>query len=149
MSAGPDQYAAPQLDTEPRLRHVAWLLAALAAGPATWVLQLVAGYALSSYACFPHDVPWHQAPPPGWSGEPAILLVVNLACLALDLTAALYCARRLAGAGGNGAAPRDVRRTRTRFLALCGVMASVGFAGAIALNTANIFMVPTCWSIVP
>jgi hypothetical protein len=108
----------------------------------------VAGYALSSYACFPHDVPWRQAPPPGWGGEPAILLAVNLACLALDLAAVAYCIGRLGG-GANSGARGDVRRGRTRFLALCGVMASAGFAGAIAVNTANIFMVPTCWSIAP
>ncbi len=138
-----------QRDTEPRLRRVAWLLVALAAGPATWALQLVAGYALSSYACFPHDVAARQAPPPGWSAEVAILLTVNLVCLALDVAAVAYCVRRLAGGGGNGSEPREVRRGRTRFLALCGVMAGLIFAGAIALNTANIFMVPTCWSIVP
>jgi hypothetical protein len=140
---------AEQRDTEPRLRRVALLLVALGAGPATWALQLVADYAVSSYACFPHDVAYRQAPPPGWGGEAGILLAVNLVCLAVDVAAVFFCARRLAGSGGNGGAPRDVRRGRTRFLALCGVMAGVGFAGAILVNTANIVMVPTCWNIAP
>jgi hypothetical protein len=139
--------AADQRDTEPRLRRVALLLGAIGAGPAAWALQLVAGYAVSSYACFPHDAARRRAPPPGWEAEPAILLAVNLVCLALDLAAVAYCVRRLARAGGNGGPTLDVRRGRTRFLALCGVMAGVGFAGAILVNTANIVMVPTCWSI--
>jgi hypothetical protein len=147
MSAGPGRVE--QRDTEPRLRRVAWLLVALAAGPATWALQLVAGYAVSSYACFPHDVARRQAPPPGWSSEAAILMAINLACLALDAAALVYTLRCLSGLGWNGGAARDVRRGRTRFLALCGVMASAGFAGAIVVNTANIVMVPTCWSIAP
>ena len=139
--------AADQRDTEPRLRRVAWLLAALCAGPATWALQLVAGYAVSSYACFPHDMAGRQTPPPGWAGEPAVLLAVNLACLALDVAAAIYCYRRLSSRPGNGGEAADVRAGRTRFLAVCGVMAGLIFAGATLFNTANIVMVPTCWSI--
>jgi hypothetical protein len=128
--------------------RVVFLLVALGAGPAAWALQLVAGYALSSYACFPHDIARRSSPPPGWAAEPAILLAVNLACLAICLAAVAYGARQLAARRGNGAAQRDVRPGRTRFLALCGVMAGLGFAGAILVNTANIVMVPTCWSIV-
>jgi hypothetical protein len=139
--------AANQRDTEPRLRHVAWLLAALCAGPAAWALQLVADYAVSSYACFPHDMAGRQAPPRGWAAEPAMLLVVNLACLALDLAAIVYCFGRRAAPAGNGGATSDVRAGRTRFLAICGVMAGLIFAAAILFNTANIVMVPTCWSI--
>lgn len=143
MSAAADR----QCDTEPRLRRVAWLLAALCAGPATWALQLVAGYAVSSYACFPHDAAGRQTPPPGWSAEPAMLLALNLACLALDVAAVIYCFRRLRGRAGNGVDAADVRLGRTRFLAVCGVMAGLIFAGATLVNTANIVMVPTCWNI--
>ena len=139
--------AADRRDTEPRLRRVARLLAALCAGPATWAVQLVAGYAVASYACFPHDVAGRQAPPPGWTAEPAILLAVNVACLALDVAGVAYCVARLRGRPRNGREAADVRLGRTRFLAVCGVMAGLIFAGATLFNTANIVMVPTCWSI--
>jgi hypothetical protein len=134
-------------DTEPRLRAVAGLLVALAASPAAWALQLVAGYGLSSYACFSRDAAARQSPPPGWAAEPAILLAVNLVCLGIAAAAAVYCLRSLGRRTGNGGAARDVRAVRTRFLAHCGVMAGLIFAGAILVNTANIVMAPTCWSI--
>jgi len=144
MAAAPDRAGH---DSRAESWRIVFLLVALGAGPAAWSLQLVAGYALSSYACFPHDVARRASPPPGWAAEPAILLAVNLVCLAIAVAAVAYSARQLAAAG-NGATQRDVRQGRTRFLAFCGVMAGLGFAGAILVNTANIVMVPPCWSIV-
>ena len=129
------------------------LLAALAAGPAGWALQLVLGYGLSSYACFPRDAPFLRSPPPGWSGEAGLLLGINLACLLLVLAGLVVCAliwRRdpgesLADAGrgpGGGAG-------RTRFLAACGVFSGLGFAVAVLFDTASILGTPACWSIAP
>ncbi|HZZ88552.1 MAG TPA: hypothetical protein VFE13_09495 [Caulobacteraceae bacterium] len=128
-------------------RTAALLLLALAAAPAAWALQLLAGYGLSSWACFPHDAPLRQTPPPGWGAERPMLLAVNLVCLALCL-AALAIAARLRPRGIAPAA-LDVRMARMRFLAHCGILACLGFAGAILFNTANILMVPACWSIPP
>jgi hypothetical protein len=123
------------------------VLLGLCAGPAAWALQLVAGYALSSWACFPHAIPARQTPPPGWEGEPIVLLAVNLACLALDLGGLALSVAQIPRR--NGSAASNVRVAPTRFLAQCGVIACLGFAGAILVNTANIVMVPACWSITP
>lgn len=116
------------------------LVAALAAGPAAWALQLIAGYGLSSLACFPHDKPYLSSPPPGWSGEAGLLIAINIACLLLALGGA-----GLAFAGWRRAAGQE----RSRFIALCGVMAGLGFALAILFDTAPILGVPACWSIAP
>lgn len=116
------------------------LIAALAAGPAAWALQLIAGYGLSSLACFPHDRPITQSPPPGWSGEPALLMAINIACLLLALAGASLSYAGWRGAAGQG---------RSRFLAVCGVMSGLGFALAILFDTASILGVPACWSIAP
>jgi hypothetical protein len=116
------------------------LIAALAAGPTAWALQLIAGYGLSSLTCFPHDRPITQSPPPGWSGEPVLLLAINIACLLLALAGA-----GLSYAGWRG----SVGQGRSRFLAACGVMSGLGFALAILFDTAPILGVPACWSIAP
>jgi len=125
----------------------------LAAGPAGWVIQLVVGYGVSSYACFPHDAPARQSPPPGWAGEPALLLAINIACLLLvlaGLVVSLSAWRRSQNKTPTGAAAAsEVREGRTRFLAGCGVLANLGFAVAILFDTVSILGTPACWSIAP
>lgn len=126
-------------------------IAGLAAGPAAWIAQLVVDYGLSSYACYPFTEPFQQAPPPGWGGERILLLIVNLACLAASL-GGLATAHRV-WRRARDEKPGDVHRVihtghgRTRFLALCGMLASIGFAVAILFDTAAIVGVPSCWNI--
>ena len=133
--------------------HPPLLLLALAAGPVGWALQLVLGYGLSSYACFPRDTPALSDPPPGWGGEPALLLGINLACLLLVLAGLAICALTWRRAPGERLI--DAGRTqgaglgRTRFLAACGVFSGVGFAVAVLFDTLSILGTPACWSIMP
>jgi hypothetical protein len=123
------------------------LLAALAAGPAAWALQLIAGYGLSSLACFPHDSPHQTTPPPGWGGETTLLLAINLACLLLALAGGALCLRDWRKARDGAHQGAEIREGRTRFLALCGGLAGLGFALAILFDTATILGTPTCWNI--
>lgn len=121
------------------------LLVALASGPMTWALQLIASYGVASWACYPHDAPHRQVPPPGWGDEPAILTTISLACLGFDLVGLAVCilALRRAATGETG----SVRAGRTRFLAACGFLACAGFGAAILVSTVSVFMVPACWNI--
>lgn len=127
------------------------LLVALAAGPAAWVAQLMLGYGLSSYACFPGDQPWEQAPPPGWGGERPALIAINLVCLALALAGfwiALGAWRRVRGEKEGGVTHLLTRgEGRSRFLALCGMLDCAVFAIAILFDTAGILGVPSCWNV--
>jgi hypothetical protein len=129
------------------------LILGVAAGPAAWIAQLVLGYGLSGYACFRGDAPFRQTPPPGWSDEPALLMTINLVCLLLALAGAAMSFshwRRTRGEKpGGGEHALEVGEGRTRFLAACGVLMSLGFAVAVAFDTTAILSVPTCWSIVP
>ncbi len=124
------------------------LLSALAAGPAAWAVQLVAGYGLSSLACFPHDAPAVQSPPPGWGAEHAILLSLNIVCLLVALAGlAVSFAYWRARSPEKAEHAPDIAAARTRFLAACGLLAGLGFAIAILFDTAAILGVPSCWSI--
>lgn len=127
-------------------------LGSLIAGPTAWIAQLVFGYGLSSLACFPHDVPYRQSPPPGWSVEPALLAAVSAACLAAAIlggaTALVHWRRTRKERGGDAHHALDVGEGRTRFMAACGVLSGFGFALAIVFDLPAILAVPACWSIV-
>lgn len=149
VSPHPQEHPAPQRGRV----GVVVLLAALASGPSAWVIQLLAGYGVASLACFPHDAPAMRAPPPGWSGEPALLLALNLACLVLCLGGTVVAFRhwrRTQGEKpGDAHVAMDVGEGRTRFLAACGVMTGLIFAAAILFDTAPILGTPSCWSLSP
>ena len=147
--AFPQEHPSPHRD---RVRILS-LLFGLAAGPTAWISQLVLGYGLSSYACYPKDAPHLQSPPPGWGGEHIVLLGINLACLALagvGLLVSLRNWRRTRNEARGGAHHMlEVGEGRTRFLSLCGMLGCVLFAAAILFNTVPIMGVPACWNVSP
>jgi len=125
-------------------------LASLIAGPAAWIVQLVVGYGVSSLACFPHDAPFRQSPPPGWTAEPVMLGAINGVCFAIAILSgvmALLHWRRTRGERGGASRALEVGEGRMRFLAACGVLSGFGFALAILFDIPAILAVPACWSI--
>jgi hypothetical protein len=145
--------AVPQEHPAPHRGRVSLVsqLFGLAAGPAAWIAQLLLGYGLSSYACFPKDEPRLTSPPPGWSGEHVWLLVINLACLVLTGVGflAAYSNWRRTRAEKPGGAHRllETGQGRARFLSLSGMLACGVFAVAILANTWTVVGVPACWNI--
>jgi hypothetical protein len=136
---------------KPRRFNAVAVLWGLAAGPAGWALQLVLGYGLSSYACFPSLAPFQRTPPPGWGAERMALLGINLACLALIVAGGLVCLdawRRSAPSKGTDANTPGVdaaRASREHFLASCGLLGAGGFAFATLFNTYSLLFTATCW----
>ncbi|HEY5410792.1 MAG TPA: hypothetical protein VIJ94_08690 [Caulobacteraceae bacterium] len=122
-------------------------LLALAAGPAAWAAQLIAGYGASSLACFPHDAP---APTPPGPGEHVGLAALNLVCLAVAVAglATAFMVWRSARpdrfAEHNDQAPASAGREQ--FLGACGMLSGAIFCVAILFDTAAIFGAPACWS---
>ena len=129
------------------------LLLSLAAGPAGWIAQLVVGYGLANYACYPDSRPQLHAPPPGWAGENLWLVALNLACLVVCaagfLLAAAAWRRTRDEKPGNAQHLLETGEGRTRFLAVCGMLATAVFAAAILVNTVTILGVPSCWEFAP
>lgn len=137
-----------------RARVRPWvLLAALAAGPFGWIVQLVVGYGVAGHACYPGDGPRLTPPAEGWGAQHVGLVALNLICLAIALAGAALSWkswRKVRGEKSGGA--RSLLETgegRTRFLATCGILAGLGFALAIAFNTAEPLVIASCWRIAP
>jgi hypothetical protein len=119
----------------------------LFAGPLGWFLQLVVGFALASWPCFPNDRRLGSAAPGfGWTNAAAIavmLVGLLLAVAGLILSWRSFMLSREEVAGGHS----DLAESgagRTRFLALWGLYLSGGFALVTALTLVAYCLVPRC-----
>jgi hypothetical protein len=122
----------------------------IAAGPAAWIAQLVVDYGVSSYVCYPADTPRRDLP---GGGEHGLLLAVNLACLAVALAGfAVSLAgwrRTRAEKPGPLHEMLQIGDGRSRFLAICGLLAAATFAVAILFDTPSALALRLCWSARP
>ncbi len=123
-----------------------WLLIfGASAAPVFWLGQVMLGYGVTAWACYPGDHP-QTAVAPG---------ALFAAMIAFDAVALAACA---AGAGVSWWAWRQTRHEktggqsvalhtgegRTRFLALWGLMSSLWFFVAVLFNTIASVTVPSC-----
>ncbi len=131
----------------PAARPILASFLVLAAGPAAWAAQLIAGYGLSSLGCFPHDAP--ATTPPG-ADEHAVLAIVNLVCLAVALTglaiAFVEWWRARPVRSGEHDDEMPAASGRARFLGACGVLSGAIFSIAILFDSAAILGAPACWN---
>lgn len=116
-------------------------------GPFAWAIQLSANFALASHSCFPRDMPHaHVAAGSEWAW--GAILAINISALLLALVATGVSrqgwSKTRAEDPGSSHHAIEIGEGRARFLALCGMMTGLGFAGAILLNTIALFMVPQC-----
>ncbi len=123
------------------------LFAGLFASPLAWGLQLVTNYSLAAHACYPGDLPLHDVAP-GVHSTRAIILLLNLLAMVPALGGATLSYQHWRATRGEqrGEAEHAIEagEGRTRFLALWGVMAGIGFFIGILFNTLALLMVPTC-----
>jgi hypothetical protein len=137
------QHPAPQRGNV----STAALLGALFASPLAWGLQLVINYSLAAHACYPGHIPLHDVAP-GFHSARTIVLLLNLLAAAIALAGAglSYQHWQATRMEQRGDAEHAVEsgEGRTRFLALWGVMAGLGFFIGILFNTLALLMVPTC-----
>jgi hypothetical protein len=124
--------------SHPGWRSLAAEAFAVFAGPTAWLTQLVVGYALTGYACYPRHV-WQADVMRGWAAARPAALAMNVTALVVAALA-LWAARRLWAAGATASA--DSRRRR--FSGLCGLLSSGVFLAANLANTAPLLGAPTC-----
>lgn len=125
----------------PQRRRVGGLaiLLGLTGAPAAWIGVSLVNYAMTSEACSRS----------GSSGLPwTILLGLNLLGLAAAL-GALWISyegwrRSHTEQAGEQQRTLEVGEGRTRFLALCGIVTSIGFAIGIAFAILPLLLVVTC-----
>jgi hypothetical protein len=130
---------------ETRTVHFLTLLFGAAAAPIFWAGQIMLGYAVTAFACYPGDHPVQV------NFGAALFSTV----LAFDMVALVACA-----AGGlvswlswrkvrHGASHRHILHTgegRDRFLAMWGIMSSLWFFFAVLFNTIASLTVTPCLS---
>jgi hypothetical protein len=113
-------------------------------------VELVVSYAVASDACAMARRLGQPIVGRARIDEIALLLAINLLCLALASAGAAVSVRnwrKTRGEKPGGAqATLSVGEGRTRFIAAFGVMSAAGFILAILFNTVEPFMTPTCWS---
>lgn len=121
------------------------LIFGAAAAPLFWLGQVMLGYGVTAWACYPGDHPQAVATPGS----------LFAAMIAFDAVALAACA---AGGGVSWWAWRQTRREveggesfalhtgegRTRFLALWGLMSSLWFFLAVLFNAIASVTVPPC-----
>jgi hypothetical protein len=120
---------------EMRSPRFLWLLLGCSAAPLFWLGQMMLGYGVSAYVCYPGD---HPLGPTAGSGLTSALMMFNLIALAGCAAGASVSWRIWAQLrAGDG---------RNRFLALWGVMSSLWFFAAVLFNAIVSIMVTPCLS---
>lgn len=107
------------------------MLAAASAAPIFWLGQMMLGYGVTAYACYPADHPHAVA----WASAlgPAMMLFNVIAVIAA-----------MAGGGVAWWSWRRGPKGANHFLALWGIFSSVCFLCAIVFNIIASVMVPPC-----
>ena len=120
------------------------LLFTLAIGPAAWVLQQTLSYGVTSHVCFPFDAP--VAPTAStWSWLWPAILAASVAFLLLALGGVwIALGAWRATRDEKGGVLLDVGEGRSRFLAVCGLLAGSLFCLAIVFDMAVAVSLPSC-----
>lgn len=134
-------HPAPQRQRASRLA----LAFALFTAPVAWLLQLGASFAVAAHTCYPESAPLQNVPSASlrW-----LLAGFNLGATALAIAAVAVAVRlwRRTRQEHTGSAHTlvDVGEGRTRFLALCAMIAGIAFLVALLFTGVGLLGVPLC-----
>lgn len=119
----------------------------LFAAPLFWSVQELVSYTVIAHACYPQDV---SRTVPALPSAAAIAVVVGAVAFGVAIAAGLTAFRvwrathaEYEEGDGNGRL-FNTGEGRTRFMAFAGLLLSLVFLLAIALNLGAIFLLPTC-----
>jgi hypothetical protein len=118
---------------------------AVVGAPISWSLEMLVSFPISAYACFPKDEPLPAPAIPGLSG---ILTCVGIAFFlagVLATVASVICWRQTRNENASVAKHLlEVGEGRTRFIALCGLIVSIGFLIALIFETTALYLIRSC-----
>ena len=123
-----------------------FFLFALLGAPAAWIIELLVGFAVTSFTCDMHQSRAALSAVPGW--VPPLITVVNLLALliaALSLVAGVVLIRRTHGEHhARSGEPIDAGEGRTRVLAVWAIVGAIIFLIALLTNSFSLSLVPIC-----
>ena len=141
---------ATQPDPAPLSHRVssAMLLFSVLGAPGAWSVQLLVDYGLAAHHCYPTATPVIAATVPGGWVYP-LLAALNVMAIMLAILSTLAARtiwnRTKDEHGSSTYHLLSAGEGRTRFLAMCGQLAGLGFLVAILFDTFAIYMVPQCF----
>jgi hypothetical protein len=121
------------------------LLYGLIAAPCAWLAAQVLSATLAQEACFPHSEPLAAPLFPGLHLMQSAALVLAVAVCASGAVVAYRDWRRTRGEHqGGGQVLLDIGEGRSRFMALAGMMTSLGFLAGTLFSVPATLLVPAC-----
>jgi hypothetical protein len=126
-------------------RHFFAPSAAPAAAPEAWHSQTAAGMAIAQHACYQKNAPLTS---PALEYAPGLLslILAGAALIALCAVVASVIAwsRTRRESRGNGHMLVEIGEGRTRFLAMCAMILSIGFSIAIGFSAVGLNVITLC-----
>lgn len=114
------------------------------AAPIVWLGQMMLGYGITAYVCYPADHPRNQTPAPLFLALIAFDAVALAICVAGGVVSWWAWRRTRDEKEGGHRQALHTGEGRTRFMALWGIMSSLWFFGAIVFNIIASVTVPPC-----
>lgn len=121
------------------------LYVGMTVAPFAWAIHVLIGYSLAAYACYPKTLALDR---PLWPGLRTVLVAVTAGCWVI-LAIGCFVAWRnwRATAHQSPASSHRMLQSgdgRARFMALCGLLVSGGFAIALLFTSVGVPWVPDC-----
>jgi hypothetical protein len=121
------------------------LAIALAGAPLAWSIQIVVGYAIAAYACYPQRMSLAAPVIDGLKGQLTMLSLAAILLAAICTLVGYRSWRATRGEqGGDHHALLEHGEGRTRFMAMCGLVTSAGFLVVLLFTSVVLVLVQPC-----
>jgi hypothetical protein len=118
---------------------------AVVGSPVAWSLEMLVSFPLAAHACFPKDVPVLSPTTPGLAGILTGIAIALFVVGVLATAASMVCWWRTRNEKSGGTHQLlEVGEGRTRFIALCGLIISIGFLIALIFEATALYVVRSC-----
>jgi hypothetical protein len=117
----------------------------LVGAPLAWSVQIVVGFAIAAYACYPQRMSLAAPVLAGLKGQLAALSIAAIVLAAICTFVAWRSWSRTRGEqAGDHHALLEHGEGRTRFMAMCGLLTSAGFLIVLLFTSVVLVFVQPC-----